>query len=170
MQNVVRGSQAARHAEAPHGSGSGDYDSHKAVGLSWLRLPEPHATAPFQSTCGYWARAAYNPQQFLRPHGLCLPLPKCIPLFPSCACAEASGAAELFAESASAFSAFMCYRFFNGLECIRCLPFEMGLQVEIEGESARVGREDSAGTGPDFLRMRAPRVGGLVGGLCVSGN
>lgn len=62
------------------------------------------------------------------------------------------------------------YRFFNGLECIRCLPFEMGLQVEIEGESARVGREDSAGTGPDFLRMRAPRVGGLVGGLCVSGN
>lgn len=70
--------QAARHAEAPHGSGSGDYDSHKAVGLSWLRLPEPHATAPFESTCGYGAHSAYNSQQSLRPLGLCLPLP----LFP----------------------------------------------------------------------------------------
>lgn len=42
------------------------------------------------------------------------------------------------------------YRLFHGLGCMICLPFEVGLQVEAEGGSAGVDREDSACTGQTF--------------------
>lgn len=81
--------QTAEHAELRRGSGSRDYDYHKALGAVLPTTPRTPCNSSTRSTCGYWALGLQLPAVPAAPCFTLPTTPKMHCLVSVCACARA---------------------------------------------------------------------------------